>query len=146
MLRIRDKLVVGPTSRRHSDERNQQVGPTEPGRRDHNRVDIRTKGGGGASGSSSSSSQQTTKFIAAASQGNQEEVRALLEFGNMDVDEGDYDRRTALHLAAGEGRTEMVELLCQAGADVNVQDRWGNRPLDDARNARKNSSRIVKLL
>jgi serine/threonine protein kinase len=49
-------------------------------------------------------------------------------------------------LAAGEGRKEIVELLCKAGADVNVEDRWGNRPLDDAVNAKKNSKEVVKLL
>ena len=89
---------------------------------------------------------QVTKFISAASQGNQEEVNALLEFGSIDLDEGDYDRRTALHLACGEGRMEIVELLCQNGADVNVQDRWGNQPYDDALNAKKNSSEILKIL
>lgn len=89
---------------------------------------------------------QLPRFIQAASEGDQEEVLALLEFGNIDLDQGDYDRRTALHLAAGEGRTEIVDLLCKAGADVNVEDRWGNRPLDDAENAKKNSSTIMKIL
>jgi ankyrin repeat protein len=51
-----------------------------------------------------------------------------------------------LHLASGEGRTEIVELLCKEGANVNVEDRWGNRPLDDAVNAKKNSNNIVELL
>ena len=55
-----------------------------------------------------------------------------MEYGNVDVNKGDYDSRTALHLAAGEGRTAMVEFLCQNGANVNAADRWGNRPLDDA--------------
>lgn len=40
-----------------------------------------------------------------------EQVRALLEFGNIDLNQGDYDRRTALHLASGEGRSEILELL-----------------------------------
>ena len=44
------------------------------------------------------------KFISAASQGDVEEVKALLKFGNLDINQGDYDKRTALHLAAGEGR------------------------------------------
>lgn len=89
---------------------------------------------------------QLPRFIQAAADGDAAEVRALLEFGNIDLDEGDYDRRTALHLAAGEGRAEMVQLLCQAGADVNVEDRWGNRPLDDAKNAKKDSTAIMRLL
>ena len=41
---------------------------------------------------------------------------------------------------------EIVELLCQAGANPNVEDRWQNRPLDDALNAKKNSQAIMSLL
>ncbi|XP_051147363.1 integrin-linked protein kinase 1-like [Andrographis paniculata] len=44
----------------------------------------------------------------------------------------DYDKRTALHLASCEGRTEIVVLLLQKGADVNSMDRWGRTPLSDA--------------
>mmetsp|Transcript_12942 Transcript_12942/g.27945 ORF Transcript_12942/g.27945 Transcript_12942/m.27945 type:complete len:569 (+) Transcript_12942:175-1881(+) len=95
---------------------------------------------GGTSGSPS----QANNFISAASEGDIEEVRALLELGNVDINEGDYDRRTALHLAAGEGRYGVIELLCEKGADVNVRDRWGNRPLDDAKSS--NHMACVKLL
>lgn len=81
------------------------------------------------------SPSQANSFITAASEGDLEEVKALLKFGRIDVNQGDYDMRTALHLAAGEGRTAVVELLCQVGADVNARDRWGNRPLDDAKSS-----------
>jgi len=33
---------------------------------------------------------------------------------------------------AGEGHAAIVQILCDAGADVNVEDRWERRPLDDA--------------
>ena len=69
-----------------------------------------------------------------------------MDFGAIDLNQGDYDRRTALHLAAGEGCLEIVGMLCDAGADANVVDRWGNRPLDDARTAKTNSTAIMKLL
>lgn len=85
-------------------------------------------------------------FINAASQGDLEKIRALLAFGNIDLNEGDYDHRTALHLAAGEGRLTIVKLLCEAGANPNVEDRWGNRPLDDAKKAKMNSAATVKML
>jgi serine/threonine protein kinase len=92
-------------------------------------------------------SQFTPRFIQAAAEGDKEEIQALLEYGNhMDyLDQGDYDGRRALHLAAGEGRIEIVDLLCQAGANVNVEDRWGNRPLDDALNA-KNKNAVIQVL
>jgi tRNA A-37 threonylcarbamoyl transferase component Bud32 len=50
----------------------------------------------------------------------------------FDINKGDYDNRTALHLAAGEGHVTIVEALCEAGANVNVEDRWRRTPLDDA--------------
>ncbi|KAJ0645907.1 putative dual-specificity kinase TKL-Pl-5 family [Helianthus annuus] len=45
---------------------------------------------------------------------------------------GDYDKRTALHLAACEGCTEIVLLLLEKGADVNSTDRWGRTVLADS--------------
>ena len=44
----------------------------------------------------------------------------------------DYDRRTALHIAASEGHVTLCEYLLQAGAHVNRSDRWGGSPLNDA--------------
>ncbi|KAL9182635.1 hypothetical protein ACHAXT_013287 [Thalassiosira profunda] len=86
-----------------------------------------------------------TRFIEAASAGDVEEAKALLEFGGLDMNQGDYDRRTALHLCCSEGKLKMVELLLQQeGVDVNVEDRWGNRPLDDALRAKHNSDQYRK--
>ncbi|GKU96865.1 hypothetical protein SLEP1_g10048 [Rubroshorea leprosula] len=45
----------------------------------------------------------------------------------------DYDRRTALHLAACEDCTEVFLLRLEKGADVNSLDRWGRTPSSDAR-------------
>jgi ankyrin repeat protein len=50
-----------------------------------------------------------------------------------------------LHLAAGEGHARVVEVLLQNGANVNAEDRWGGRPLDDAeRNNHKDAMRVLK--
>mmetsp|Transcript_9192 Transcript_9192/g.21918 ORF Transcript_9192/g.21918 Transcript_9192/m.21918 type:complete len:989 (+) Transcript_9192:3-2969(+) len=72
------------------------------------------------------------QFITAASEGNAEEVKRHLANSTVHINEGDYDKRTALHLAADYGHEEVIRLLCEAGANVNVVDRWGHRPLDDA--------------
>lgn len=50
----------------------------------------------------------------------------------VDINKGDYDGRTALHLAAAAGHIKVVRLLVSKGADVNVTDNWGGKPLDDA--------------
>mmetsp|Transcript_26936 Transcript_26936/g.56417 ORF Transcript_26936/g.56417 Transcript_26936/m.56417 type:complete len:625 (-) Transcript_26936:390-2264(-) len=95
---------------------------------------------GGTTGSSS----KATNFIKAAAEGDIDEVETLLISGDVDVNEGDYDKRTALHLAAGEGNVEIVQLLCKYKANVNTKDRWGNHPLDDA--LRSNSEESARVL
>jgi glutaminase len=48
------------------------------------------------------------------------------------VSAGDYDRRTALHLAASEGLLEVVTyLVAEANTDPSPVDRWGGTPLDE---------------
>ena len=85
-----------------------------------------------ALGATPGSASRGTNFIKAAAEGDLDEVEMLLMTGEVDVNEGDYDKRTALHLAAGEGNVAIVRLLCKYKANVNIEDRWGNRPLDDA--------------
>jgi serine/threonine protein kinase len=88
---------------------------------------LRQKGGTTGSGT------RSTNLIKAAADGDADEVEMLLQVMPLaDVNQGDYDKRTAMHLAAGEGRVQIVRALCTAGADVNAADRWGRRPLDDA--------------
>mmetsp|Transcript_8783 Transcript_8783/g.23071 ORF Transcript_8783/g.23071 Transcript_8783/m.23071 type:complete len:1096 (-) Transcript_8783:171-3458(-) len=68
----------------------------------------------------------------AAAQGNAMAIRVLVAQG-ADVSQGDYDKRTALHLAASNGHLEMVRILIrESKADVNPVDRWGGTPADDA--------------
>lgn len=47
--------------------------------------------------------------------------------------QGNYDGRTALHLAAAEGHMEaVVFLLEKCNVPAASKDRWGHTPSDDA--------------
>ena len=82
-------------------------------------------------------------MIDAASEGDIEEVKRVLHQG-LDVNTGDYDARTMLHLSAAEGNVKVVHALLQEGADVNVTDRWGQVPLHDA--TQGNHTQVIDLL
>ncbi|XP_062206857.1 integrin-linked protein kinase 1-like isoform X2 [Phragmites australis] len=57
--------------------------------------------------------------------GNAEGIRDLLDAG-ADPNFRDSDGRTALHIAACEGHTEIAELLLQRGAEAAAEDQWGS--------------------
>ncbi len=77
------------------------------------------------------SDKSTGLLCDAASRGDLVTLRQLID-NNIDPRVGDYDGRTALHLAAAEGHEKAVEFLIQNKADVNAEDRWGERPIQDA--------------
>lgn len=64
--------------------------------------------------------------------GNEQEILRILEQRPQLLNFRDYDRRTALHVAASEGHVSVCKLLVEKGAKVNRSDRWGGSPLDDA--------------
>lgn len=70
----------------------------------------------------------TFRLMYMANESDLEGIRELLVSG-VDVNAGDIDGRTALHVAACQGRTDVVELLIEQGAEVNLKDRWGSTVL-----------------
>ncbi|MBL0318586.1 MAG: glutaminase A [Alphaproteobacteria bacterium] len=74
----------------------------------------------------------TFSLIWAASQGDINEIRRLIAYG-IDLNKGDYDGRTALHLAAAEGQLETVAYLLKKDVEINPRDRWDGTPLTDAK-------------
>ena len=62
----------------------------------------------------------------------------------IQVDASDYDKRTASHIAASEGNAAAFKLLVEAGADVNLKDRWGNTARSEAERAK--SGQVLEYL
>lgn len=78
--------------------------------------------------------QRGMDLIEHAARGRVDAVKKALGLG-ANSNFGDYDSRTALHLACVEGRVDIVKILLQAGASPTVRDRWGSTPADEARKA-----------
>ncbi|KAJ0507458.1 putative protein kinase TKL-Pl-5 family [Helianthus annuus] len=76
--------------------------------------------------------QRIGNFLSCASRGDRVGLNLMLRDG-ISPNVQDYDKRTALHLAASEGHASIVELLLHYKADVNLDDRWNRTPLTDAR-------------
>jgi len=51
----------------------------------------------------------------------------------VSLEEGDYDKRTPLHLASSSGHLEIVKFLIKCGVSKSPRDRWGSTPLNDAK-------------
>eukprot|EP00494_Astrolonche_serrata_P023769 UN24027 len=97
---------------------------------------------------------QISNLLFAASEGDVNEVRALKAEG-FDLFAHDYDRRTALHLAASEGQYSVVKYICKMAKitsrsstqiidRISSPDRWGRTALDDAISGRH--KKVIKCL
>jgi len=73
----------------------------------------------------------TREMCFAASKGLLDEVKRLLK-KRADHNGKDYDSRTAIHLAICGNHLPVVEFLYSQKANIDVQDRWGHTPLEDA--------------
>ncbi|XP_048328299.2 integrin-linked protein kinase 1 isoform X3 [Ziziphus jujuba] len=65
------------------------------------------------------------KLMYLANEGDLEGIKELLDSGT-NVNFSDIDGRTALHIAACQGLSDVVQLLLHRGAKVDPQDRWGS--------------------
>lgn len=82
-------------------------------------------------------------MIFAAASGDLEEVKRLHAMG-VDLNQGDYDKRTALHLAVAEQQSSVIEYLVANGANPLEEDRWGVTPVSEAKKLEDGT--IAKLL
>ena len=82
--------------------------------------------------------QRVVMFLDAVSRQDLKTMHEILETDKVDVDESDYDSRTALHIAASMGHRAIVRILIERyNASHTVKDRYGGTPLDDAIRERK---------
>ena len=68
------------------------------------------------------------RFLQLCCDGELEKIKELIN--KVDINGCDYDKRTALHLAASEGHSDVVKYLLENGAEIK-RDRWNNTPLDE---------------
>ena len=76
-------------------------------------------------------SELLSQLLWAASKDDVHGIRRALVRGQP-LGAADYDGRTALHLAASEGRLEAIRYLVSQHVPLEPRDRWGGRPIDDA--------------
>ncbi len=81
--------------------------------------------------------------IDAASRGDLHEIKRLVANG-IDLNDGDYDMRTPMHLAAAEGRIDVIHYFISLKLDLKPKDRWGGTPMRDAESG--NHKEIIALL
>jgi len=67
-----------------------------------------------------------------AKKGDLKEIRRSVAIGRR-INYRDYDDRTALHLAANHGHMHVVKYLVNHGSRLDAKDRFGNTPIDDAK-------------
>lgn len=79
-------------------------------------------------------SHEITGLLFGASNGDLSAITRMSLSGTVDMSMCDYDGRSALHVAAAEGQTEIVEFLVENHHDmlIDALDRFDKTPLDDA--------------
>ncbi|MGE6415531.1 ankyrin repeat domain-containing protein [Planococcus kocurii] len=87
-----------------------------------------------------------TALMEAVIDNNVEIVKLLIQFG-ADVNKQDYLAETsALHFAAQNNSSELVELLLENQAEVELEDVHGNTPLSDAVFNSRGEGDVIKIL
>ena len=86
-------------------------------------------------------------LLRASKAGDVSAVHRLIEKDKALLAARDTDGSTPLHCAAWKGHTKVVQVLLEAGADVNAEnknDHWGTTPLHAAAHANRRA--IAALL
>lgn len=79
----------------------------------------------------SAKAERVNEVLWAAGKGDRGAIERLVVEGAA-LQVADYDQRTALHIAAAEGRERTVTYLVDQGVELDAEDHRGCTPLDDA--------------
>ena len=85
-----------------------------------------------AAGAVLGSNAEISEMMCRTGASGDDDMLGRLLSAKADPDAADYDRRTALHLSAAEGKLGSVRLLVDAGATLEFKDRWGVDALIEA--------------
>lgn len=78
-------------------------------------------------------------------EGNKEGLKKLLSVaGSIDVNQCNKHGESAIHIAAGFGRLEVIEILISHGANLGQLDNLGDSPITWA--ARQGHPDVIKFL
>jgi len=77
------------------------------------------------------SQQQMVSDIKDLSLISLKDLKDLIESG-LNLNEQDCEGNTYLHHYIKKGNSEMVKVLCQAGADISLKNIYGKAPVDMA--------------
>ena len=68
----------------------------------------------------------------AASEGKLDELKQVRRTTSVNLNDGDYDKRTPLHVSCGGGHENVVRyLIDEEKVIISPVDRWGATPLND---------------
>ena len=85
-----------------------------------------------------------TPLMMAATMGHLKVTEALLKAEANPDTKHNFAKTTALHFAAEVGRIEIIEILCNHGADIEAEKSTGGTPLHTAADA--NMTESVRVL
>ncbi|MBL7880740.1 MAG: ankyrin repeat domain-containing protein [Chryseobacterium gambrini] len=86
-----------------------------------------------------------TPLYTACTSSNFEIVQILLKYP-QNINEQCTGKCTSLYSAVQKRKTDIVKLLIEKGADVNIADKYGNTPLIESADMFKDDDTIIKLL
>ncbi|KAM9989540.1 hypothetical protein ACTFIY_005585 [Dictyostelium cf. discoideum] len=92
----------------------------------------------------SNQSTELPKLHEAIINGNFEDVKKMIDSGNVNLEEGDFGGLHPLHFAARMGNIAIGQYLLDKGVDINAENNYGSTPILEA--VRRGEVEFVKFL